>query len=232
LSHIIDLTLDDELDDVPNAYAETLKALQSQAQGKPSSTSSLRRLPPGMLLKRPPPGTLPEGSLGEVTPERKRKWVSKESAPEEQSDSRYVLRKKTARCGSRPPEILSSDDELPKKDGPDEVSGEETWTLSEEDGPHAECAKKRNTGKAERMRAKRLEKRQKKLERQQNAKPAIVSTAIMFTIPEAIAALEKPGSAHSVRYDLPTSEFLAYPAEQSYHLGAMGRYRHAFWAWD
>jgi hypothetical protein len=82
------------------------------------------------------------------------------------------------------------------------------------------------------LKAKSLTKRQRKLGRKQNAKPAIISTVIMFTIPEAIAALEKPDSAHSVRYDLPTGEFLAYPAEQSYHLGAMGRYRHAFWARD
>lgn len=51
------------------------------------------------------------------------------------------------------------------------------------------------------------------------AKPSSADPAIMFTIPEAITALEKTPKA--VPYDLPTGAYLTYPVSRSYHLGAM-----------
>ncbi|RMZ71186.1 hypothetical protein GMOD_00005705 [Pyrenophora seminiperda CCB06] len=54
------------------------------------------------------------------------------------------------------------------------------------------------------------------------------SDAIMFTVEEAWNALRASNVAdahpRNVRYDLPTGEFLSYPVERSYNLGAMGRY--------
>jgi hypothetical protein len=146
LSQLIDLTLDDELDDVPATHAKPSKLPHKQAKEQSGSTSSLLRppsgnlpkrppagiplhrallgillksLPPGILL-RPPPRMVPEGPLGEGIWE----WVNENSVREEMSDSRYALRKKTAGNGSKPLEISGSDDSLLGADGPEEVSGD------------------------------------------------------------------------------------------------------------
>jgi len=51
------------------------------------------------------------------------------------------------------------------------------------------------------------------------AKSTLVAPGIMFTIPEAIAALREPPKP--VPYDLPVGEHFSYPVTRSYHLGAM-----------
>jgi len=51
------------------------------------------------------------------------------------------------------------------------------------------------------------------------AKSTLAAPGIMFTIPEAIAALKEPPK--TVPYDLPAGEHFSYPVTRSYHLGAM-----------
>jgi hypothetical protein len=56
LSQLIDLTLDDELGDVPATHAKPSKLPHKQAKEQSGPTSSLLRPPSGNLPKRPPAG--------------------------------------------------------------------------------------------------------------------------------------------------------------------------------
>jgi hypothetical protein len=94
--------------------------------------------------------------------------------------------------------------------------------MSEAELRAAAAAEEQQMKAKQEQRAVRATEREE--QRKRNANSAIVSTAIVFTIPEAIAALAHPDPPNSVRYDVQVGEFLYYPATHSYHLGAMGRY--------
>jgi hypothetical protein len=217
LSHIIDLTLDDELDDVSSTRSKTSKAHQDSADAK----NFLRRAPFGILPRRPPP--LPEGSLGEATRERERKRMRENGAREEHNDSKYASRKNAAGHASRPSEVLGSDDSLLRDDGSEGEAKEQTWVLSKEGEERVRRAEKR--GLRRERKTPQFERKQRKMQNAKSAVPYPTPTFTpMFTIPEAIVALANPDRSNSIRYDLPTGKYLAYPVKQSYHLGAMGRY--------
>jgi hypothetical protein len=97
--------------------------------------------------------------------------------------------------------------------------GEERWTLPRKPAASTDEHVRRQ------QQGERVRKKSRPTKKMGSATHASSSAAaVMFTIPEAIAALARPRPVKAVAYDLPTGAYLSYPVERSYHLGAMGRY--------
>ena len=152
--------------------------------------------------------------------------VAKEQA-EERRRKRDTLRSKMPRSFPVPAHELHFDIDAIEEEG------EQNWAvpkqLSDRIRAHAQKEEQRSREKQLKKQKQKQEKQKQKQEKRAVAANSTVATkseasSIMFTIPEAIAALKKRSSARNMAYDLPTGANLSYPVKRSYHLGAIGRY--------
>jgi hypothetical protein len=143
---------------------------------------------------------------------------------EEISHSKYALRSKT--LGKSHERFLhqSWDEQSVQEKVQNQNEGDERWNLPQKPPVVINRLAQRQQ--------QRLRDRNKSKEamREQRRAPRLTTntwssdSAVMFTIPEAMAALARPELKRTIAYDLPTGDYLTYPVKRSYHLGAMGRY--------
>ncbi|KAG9191081.1 hypothetical protein G6011_09169 [Alternaria panax] len=161
----------------------------------------------------------PSDEVEEVFPTSSSRSKARQDQAEEQRHSKYALRSKTPRNPQRDLLIRPWDNQSVQEDVLDLNEGEQRWTLPPKPpvstDEHARC--QQNNGWS-------WNKDQKQTRKERKMAKLAATTAIIFTIPEAMAALARPQLA-MIAYDLPTGAYLSYPVKRSYHLGAMGRYR-------
>ncbi|KAF1847082.1 uncharacterized protein K460DRAFT_53213 [Cucurbitaria berberidis CBS 394.84] len=209
-AHVIDLTQDSDSDAMGCTMTRREIRVGEDDEAESDSRYALSRRQPGQARKtvRPAP------------------QVNSELLMEEQEENFQPQIRVTKKAGA-----VSSKQNVNQDERHD--------SLHDIDVNHQKQTKKQK--KATSKQKKALEKQEeKKLLKQRKAdkkhekkahdlvKEKTQSRAVMFTVAEAITALEQakndPTSIPTIAYDLPTGACLTYPVQRSYHLGAMGRY--------